>query len=356
MKKIILYILPHKLQIIIRSIQIFCQKKFKVIIHNCYGFLILTPQHRNLGDHAIASSELMLFEKQNLYVVEITEKELNIILKYPLLLKKLIKNKPVFFNGGGNLGTLWPDVEEMIRKIISLFPSNKKILFPETIYYDNSELSQNELEKATEIYEKGKNLIIMARERISYDFMYEYFKNDVYLIPDMALFLKPAALNCARNGVLILFRNDIEKTMLENEEKQIVKYLYDRFEKVIISDMNCKEGIVLPKNREKVLNEKFKQFFSSELVVTDRLHGMIFSAITGTPCIVLNSKSPKVKGVYEWVLKECPYILFMDSFDKEKAEEFILSVRGKSFEYDNSFVKSYYDELLKIINGEESIG
>lgn len=101
---------------------------------------------------------------------------------------------------------------------------------------------------------------------------------------------------------------------------------------------------------------QFDRFRKSEIVFTDRLHGMIFSAITGTPCIAFPNVSHKVKGVYDWVLKDCPYILFMDSFDKEKAEEFILSVRGKSFEYDNSFVKSYYDELLKIIDGEESIG
>lgn len=355
MKKILLYILPHKLQIIIRSIQIFCQKKFKMITHNCYGFLILTPQHSNLGDHALALSELTILKKQNLYVIEITGKELNIILKYPFLLKRLIKNKPIFFNGGGYIGTLWYEAEVMLRKIVKLFSKNKIIIFPQTVYFEDSEYGKNELKNSVNLYGLKNDMTMMAREKTSFEMLKSSFKNEIILMPDMVLFLKPVVLNCARNGVLTIFRNDIEKTMQENEKEQIVEYLFEKYEKVIMSDMNYKNEILLPRDREKALNEKFKQFFSSELVVTDRLHGMIFSVITGTPCIVLNSKSPKVKGVYDWLLKDCPYVLFMDVFDKQKAEKFIASVRGKTFEYDNSFIKPYYEELLNIINGENNI-
>ncbi len=45
-------------------------------------------------------------------------------------------------------------------------------------------------------------------------------------------------------------------------------------------------------DRMEELNSKFAEFLSSGLVITDRLHGMIFAAITGTPCIALDNKSP----------------------------------------------------------------
>ena len=50
-------------------------------------------------------------------------------------------------------------------------------------------------------------------------------------------------------------------------------------------------------------------------MITDRLHGMIFAAITQTPCIVLDSLSHKLRGCYEW-LKDLDYILFADSVDE----------------------------------------
>lgn len=50
------------------------------------------------------------------------------------------------------------------------------------------------------------------------------------------------------------------------------------------------------------------------LVITNRLHGIIFSAITETSCIVVNSLSHKIAGCYEW-LQGCSYIRFADDTD-----------------------------------------
>lgn len=55
-----------------------------------------------------------------------------------------------------------------------------------------------------------------------------------------------------------------------------------------------------------------QEFASAKLVITDRLHGMIFAALTQTPCIVLGNYNHKVKGTYEW-LQELPYICFADT-------------------------------------------
>lgn len=47
--------------------------------------------------------------------------------------------------------------------------------------------------------------------------------------------------------------------------------------------------------------DKLEERASSKLLITDRLQGMVFAAITGTPCIVLNNNHYKVKGTYEWI-------------------------------------------------------
>lgn len=41
--------------------------------------------------------------------------------------------------------------------------------------------------------------------------------------------------------------------------------------------------------RKEALSDLFDQFRSLQLIVTDRLHGMIFAAITSTPCIVFGN-------------------------------------------------------------------
>ena len=64
--------------------------------------------------------------------------------------------------------------------------------------------------------------------------------------------------------------------------------------------------------------DKWEEFKHARLVITDRLHGMIFSAITGTPCVALNNSNGKVGFEYEW-LKNLPYIGFVDDSTDETA-------------------------------------
>jgi pyruvyl transferase EpsI len=64
--------------------------------------------------------------------------------------------------------------------------------------------------------------------------------------------------------------------------------------------------------RDEQLQAKWQEFAASRLVITDRLHAMIFAVITGTACIAVDNKSKKVSGVYEW-LQDVPYVHYCDS-------------------------------------------
>lgn len=55
------------------------------------------------------------------------------------------------------------------------------------------------------------------------------------------------------------------------------------------------------KNRTKELEKIWKEFSEGSITITDRLHGMLFSVLNQTPCIVLNNKTGKVFGVLEWI-------------------------------------------------------
>ena len=300
---------------------------------------VLTPTHGNMGDHAIAKASISIFNKFKIPFVEITDQELALLEKYLKL--NVMNQRLIIMNGGGNLGTLWFLVEILFRKIIKSNPNSSIVCLPNTIFYDNTEEGMNEFEESKRIYNEHHSLRLYAREKFSYELMKTAYR-DVVLMPDMVLLLNECQNNLERHGCMLCLRNDVEKTRTEEAEKEIYNQVRKIFGKdITVSDMNTNHSIPSSK-RDIELELKFDEFRHARLVITDRLHGMIFAAITGTPCIVIDSKSPKVRGCYEWI-KQLDYIKFIDS--AEDIEKTFRQIPNKNFVYDNSLFQKYYDEL-----------
>lgn len=64
------------------------------------------------------------------------------------------------------------------------------------------------------------------------------------------------------------------------------------------------------------LDNIWNNFKSSKVVITDRLHGMIFCAITKTPCVVLPNSNHKISGTYYNWLSELEFIQFVEEFEE----------------------------------------
>ena len=306
--------------------------------------LIFTPTHTNLGDHAIALAEFELLKKNHIDYVEITYKELMLLRE----LKKLgvLNKRTILFSGGGYLGTLWLSCELLSREIVSANPKSRIVFFPNTIFYENNKDGQHELLNSVKIYNRHNNLTFFAREKTSYYFMKEKY-NDVRLCPDMVFSLDKQMPETIREGCLLCLRNDLEKTLNDKDKKDIIEQVEHSFNKNYhFTDMHS-EMIFDICERSKVLDEKYNEFRSSKIVITDRLHGMIFSAITATPCIVIDSKSPKIKGCYEWI-KDLNYIRFCDDYSKISNIINELMVLDKP-KYKNELYSSWYDNLLDTI-------
>ena len=301
-------------------------------------FLIFTPEHANLGDHAIAYAEQKLFNKLKIEYYEITGRQLYILQYYGYL--KVLNNTTIFINGGGNLGSLWPEIEKMNRWIISELKESTICIMPNSIYYDADKKGQIEFEESVHIYNKHPKLYIYARENLSYELMKKKYKN-VKLIPDMVFSLDECISNMERKGCLLCMRNDVERTIPEAEYEKLCHLIKRVFKNVRVKNTVINHNVKI-ENRESELENIFSEFRNVELVVTDRLHGMIFSAITGTKCIVLNSKSPKIKGCYQWI-KHLEYIRMINNIEE------LESVYKKMPQYPNVYnyeaLKPLYTEL-----------
>ena len=96
-------------------------------------FLLITPEHCNLGDHAIAAAEEALFK--DFFLFEITERSLDKFFKYfrhSLSLKLLFGKSDILIHGGGFIGTIWPYSDILTQQIIELLPHSRIILLPST--------------------------------------------------------------------------------------------------------------------------------------------------------------------------------------------------------------------------------
>lgn len=274
--------------------------------------LIGTPLHGNLGDQAITIAECEYLDK-NFPDIPIIEIQRYYFELFGQILEKYIRVTDILLiQGGGFLGTQWIGEEYFVRMIIEKFPNNSIVILPQTVFYENSPWGQCELEKSRKIYANHAHLCLCAREKISFELMKEYYnKNNVLLMPDIVLYLynKVNYENIVREGVIFCFRRDKEKKI----SKQEIEYLRTVVKKkgYEINDIDTVVRYnIYPKIRETEVEKLWREFSNAQIIVTDRLHGMIFAAITRTPCIVLSNSNHKVEGVYEWI-KELDYIIFL---------------------------------------------
>ena len=150
-------------------------------------YVINTPLHTNIGDSAIAYAQNLFLQKNigdDYKIVEVTSGEWA---RFRKVLGCIIRKKDIIMqHGGGNMGVTWLNEELIRRSIIEQFPNNKMIIFPQTIYYGDSEEGKKEFENSKKIYNNNKDLNLIAREKVSYKIMKKEYPNcDVILIPDI---------------------------------------------------------------------------------------------------------------------------------------------------------------------------
>ncbi len=339
----------NKIQLAFHLFFILVNIVIKSIFKKNKVFLLGVPLHGNLGDQAILIAEEE-FLKENYPKYNVIYVPSIIVSRLSKLLKILInENELILLHGGGYLGNLWINEEKMFRECLISFPNNRIIVFPQTIFFTDDEEGKNEYTISKNIYESHKHLTIFVREEYSYNYMKSKFNCEVCLVPDIVLYLTPNNLFEKEDKILLCLRSDREKTLdfniLENcltNDKAIIERTDTVIERQLYSF----------KQKKHEINKKLEQFGSSKLVITDRLHGMVFAYLTGVPCIVINSMSYKVKGVYEWLKSDKKIIFVKDKDVLNDAVKSILSFKDEvyqiNFKKDFKPLVNKIDEYLKM--------
>lgn len=315
-------------------------------------YILGTPIHTNLGDHLITLAELDFLEniQQNRHVIEIPTEMYQI---YRERLKKAISSDSlIYINGGGWMGNIWPVEELLLQEMISTFSNNKVIVFPQTIFFKKNAVPYQELiNSANAIFKKCRNVTLCVRDRQSFEFATDNYQEiNVLLVPDIALtYQKFAPKN---KGIKLVvgycLREDRELSRNKEQESIVRNALKELgYTNKIISTMS-KKRVPTWSRKEEVI-KVLEAFASCTIVVTDRLHGMIFSYITNTPCIVFDNNTKKVSGVFtEWLKDSARILPLFENSGLDEIRSFILQCDNKPC-VNNIFFADYFHKLKEII-------
>lgn len=287
------------------------------------AFIFLAADYGNLGDVAITYAQTQ-FLKNTLPDFEIVDVPISKTLEGITAIKKSIqKNDIITTVGGGNFGDLYDQIELYRQLVFENFPNNKALSFPQTIDFSETISGQKALKTACNRYSKHPNLTFIAREEISFQKMKtELPKNTIILTPDIVMSLDQSTPSYEREGVVLCLRNDDEKLLTKTNQDDLEQLIKLYFSTVTNYDTHINKNNLSLADREYQLDKIWTIFKKAELVVTDRLHGMIFCYITNTPCLVFQNNNHKVKGCYAWI-KDKSSILLLENFSVNQVKELL---------------------------------
>jgi pyruvyl transferase EpsI len=301
-------------------------------------FLFLAADYGNLGDVALTYAEIQ-YLKQHLpdhSVVEIITRDS--IEGIHFAKKHAGPNDLISILGGGNMGSIYPGLENIRQIIIDAFPNHKIISFPQSIHFANTKEGHRALQKAISVYSRHKKLTLVARDKKSYSLMHGHFKkNQVLLTPDIVFTQNQTEPALPRSGVILSLRQDLEKGLTNQQEKILNQLIAEHFEQITHYDTNIGHSFLSNTDKYAALQDIWAAYKKAQLIVTDRLHGMIFAYITRTPCLVLPNNNHKIEAAYDWIRFSNSVVLIKDFSES--------SIRDGLIRFGNQVEMSHYQDM-----------
>ncbi len=313
-------------------------------------FYFGAARHSNLGDLA-QSVCIREWLSKNFPDYNVIEVETNAIVNtsFSVLnqLKKIVSETDlIVFQSGYTTTDLGGFADEMHQVIMKAFPNNKMLMLPQTIFFK----SEKNREKCSRVYNSIKNMLYLARDRVSYNMALNMFPDiKVMLFPDIVTtMIGKYCYNNKRDGILFCLRNDGEKYYSDSEIQELFNAC-TKFCNCTITDTtkpNTKEILMNPKE---YIEKEIEDYSRYKIIITDRYHGTILSLVAGTPVIILKTNDHKVITGADWFKGVYDEHVFLAN-DLKNAYEIVEKLYKKR-EYNKLkpyFEKEYYDKLSKI--------
>lgn len=214
--------------------------------------------------------------------------------------------------GGGNMGDLYPDLEEARVRVVRAFPRNRIISFPQSMEFSDSRAGRRVLRRSSMAYAAHPRLEIFARDDESLLRMRDAFPaTKVSLAPDTVLSMAGPVAPSRDIPLMICLRQDKEAGITTRRRAEILSALTLLAPGALVTD-TLVDGPRLDYHAyDRRLDVLLAQFARSRCVVTDRLHGLIFSVITGTPCVIIENSNHKIRAIVRSWLRDTPSVCLL---------------------------------------------
>ncbi|MDF7825420.1 polysaccharide pyruvyl transferase family protein [Pontiellaceae bacterium B12227] len=286
-------------------VNFWCTKKFSRIPEAACPtiYYLGVTTHRNLGDlaqHYCIRSWL----KNNYPTHRMLEFSSKVVIDQRFGFMKTLQSKlnsddMIVFQSGYTTQDLGGNHEFMHRLVIDNLPEAKILMMPQTIFFQ-----EEANRRRTEVsYNKAKNMLFLARDKISYDMALDMFPDvHVRLYPDIVTSLIGTYdfSHVKRDKAYLCCRNDSEKYYSDAALGVLKKKLEQHLP---VDRSDTQSPVSLRKtlsNLQYYIEEEIAKFSEYRVTITDRYHGTIFSLAANTPVVIIKTTDHKVTTGAEW--------------------------------------------------------
>ena len=307
-------------------------------------FVFLCGFYQNLGDMAITFSQIRFLRAEfpDANIIPVPSVETYTATK--TIQRYIHDGDLITVLGGGNMDDTYVSLENARLHIVKKFKHNRIVCFPQTYFFSNTKHGRRRESISKRVYEKNNLITIFVREQSSlFRIKKSLRRTDIRYCPDIVLSLRLPVENTVRDKVLLCLRNDSERQISDHFAEKLINEVDKHFDKVIIHDTidvplkDCQLNTY-----EQTLNHFWSMIRECKVVITDRLHCMIFCVINRTPCIVLDNSNHKISGIYGAWLRNIPYIKMVENNDIGNIISCALKMEGKAYQvFDYDFSKDF---------------
>lgn len=262
------------------------------------------PNHGNVGDGAIWLGTRALLERLGARVVYASD----FLTLRAEALRAAVGDGPIFLQGGGNFGDLWPRFQHFRESVIESFPESRIVLLPQSIHFQG----QAGLERARRVLGAHPRLTLLVRERRSLELARAELGLPAILCPDLAFCLPPLPRSSRPiHDLVVLARRDQEtahgRAALHVHGGHTVDWGEDP---LLVGGLRAiaRRGLrprllgglwrgVLPVYdafARARLRAGVRLLSQGRVVITDRLHGHVLCVLLGIPHVALDNTYGKL--------------------------------------------------------------
>lgn len=302
--------------------------------------------HKNPGDNAISVAEAKLIAASGKSAIR-RYSDLSMMSSPKLIIDEIksLPNRPaIILSGGGFLTALYPEILESSTNLIREFTDRQILVMPQSSSLDDSALSK-EFVAAVRYHPRIR---ILARDDKSLAELSTLTSSDVQRAPDAVLSLGPTAPNRTRRRTAsaIIAREDGEVMpgrgaipplpvlawMTEPRAYRDPRLLPARLQARSIVHGRSSDRLMLAAAHGR-MQRALSMVRSTEVLVTDRLHGLILALLVGTPVVAVDNSYGKIRAlVNTWRLHNLGVIRMADSFPEAAEIARLLPTRSSAQE------------------------